>query len=190
MHTGNVQKPKGIGRLVALVVSTLVIVGFLISPAPKKREAAEDGGSVKKETLWSYVVSSSKEDPAGVAQDPTLQSWRICWEEPDRAKAWNPEKESAPCAPGNDIERVVDIKEYNSARFVFTVSWKEDRVFKERALFVWDKIASPSHGTWHQLGSDHKDGGTWRMVKRGDMFVGWHTSDEHKQQFTTTMEEK
>jgi hypothetical protein len=126
--------------------------------------------------------------PESISAEVKQGAWRICWEDPKRPQVYNSEYQKAPCAPGSNVGRFVKIKEYNSARFVFTVSWKEKGVMRERSLFVWDKIANPKFGTWHQLGSEDEDHGTWRLVLRDKMFLGWVTSDKQKAKYIATMD--
>lgn len=189
-HKGEVEKPDKPGKWFSRVLIVFFIVGILLTSLPSGKDKDADNNSDDKKVLDVVITKISKRVFGTEDVDPTKIKWEICWEEPKRAAEFNSEFQRAPCAPGPKTKRVVDIKEYNSARFVFTVSWKERGVFKERALFRWDKIANPTHGTWHQLGSTvHKDSGKWRLVPRKDMFVGWHSShhDKHKE-YVTTME--
>ena len=154
-----------------LLITTAVVVSFWYGFSDRLKE----GGVITK-------------TPENVSSSITHGIWRICWEDPKRPSAFNSERKEAPCAPGPNVGRFVKIKEYNSARFVFTVSWKEHGVTKERALFVWDKIANPKYGTWHQLGSEDENHGTWRLVLRDNIFVGWRISTTPKAKYATTMD--
>lgn len=122
---------------------------------------------------------------------PTQRKWKMCWQETDKAKGWDKNVKEGPCAndSGHKQNLVVDIKELNSSAFIFTVSWVEDRVFKERSRFYCDKIAQPVTCTWHQFGSKYKNSGKWSLTQKSDdLFIGWVSSKRDGQTYPLTLE--
>ncbi len=168
MNKGTVKRPGNIKKLVFLVIITFTIIGLLLLPAPEEKK----NNTVKEKTWGDVAMKFFQEDtPHTTSINPTQIKYRLCWEDPRK-------KELEPCTPKGERKYgilVADIKEYHSAMFVFTTSWKENGKFKERALSRWDKIANPKYGTWHQNGSKRKDQGRWHLKKVGNMFVGWNT---------------
>jgi len=103
---------------------------------------------------------------------PTRKKYMLCRDNRNGVKTCKPD----------GVVIVVKMQEYHDGIFTFTASWKEKGGVKQRALFRWDRIANPNYGTWHQLGSKRKDGGTWRLEAPGKdgIFHGWHTAKNGK----------
>ncbi len=127
-----------------------------------------------------------KEDKT-IVLHPTQRKWKLCWKETNITRK-HPRDTKEPCLKNSKkVVLFVSIKEYNSVRFTFSVSWKEHRLLKERSVFYWDKIKS-QYGTWHRNGSSRKDKGRWYLEKENDnLFIGWITSDSDGQMHPLTL---
>jgi len=131
-----------------------------------------------KDELTRKGLIDKPKDEATILH-PTRKKWKVCWQETNLAKM-DPTLSGVPCVKNSKLpDMIADIKEINSIRFVFSVSWKERGVFKERSPFVWDKITNPNNGTWHQDGSTtRKDRGHWYLEQvNNGLFMGWITSN-------------
>ncbi len=143
-------------KIFYILITTAVMLSFWVGFS----EELISKGIIKEESVNKF--------------DPLNTTYRLCWEDPRKKKL-------EPCTPKGERKYgilIVDIKEYHSAMFVFTVSMEELHKRKERGLFRWDKIANSNFGVWHQKGSKRKDHGRWYLKKIGNMFVGWHTGKD------------
>ena len=161
MHIGTTKKPQRKKGLLFLIITTFVIIGVLLIPAPKKGVSDSDA----KEKTWGDVIMKFfQKDTTAIY--PTRRKYKLCRDNRVGVKTCRPD----------GVVITVRIQEYHDGFFAFVASWKEGGVFKKRALFRWDKIANPNHGRWHQLGSSHPGSGTWRFETPGKdgVFHGWY----------------
>lgn len=125
-------------------------------------------------SFWTGFSEELKENGIVKSFDPVNTTYRLCWEDPRKKKI-------EPCTPKGERKYgklFVDIKEYNSAMFFFTVFMKEGSKYKELAPFRWDKIKNPKYGTWYQVKPRREDHGKWSLKRVGNMFIGWHTGKD------------
>lgn len=98
---------------------------------------------------------------ASPAQAAISGKWQLCWDKPYDVEGYRPDMREA-CFPAQ-VERM------DSAAFVFSMMYK-NRGEQQKAVFSWDRVESPTHGTWSQPAPESQ--GDWYLKEDGGQLLG------------------